>query len=190
MWRNFSEIELARNRAAASQMRANVSERDSLFLFGFGCDAGNIFGEGVHGGIGVTPRIDQFFGVEIAYQCCNFCNFEAGGARRNQQTNSKLDRWNRFDQATVDDDFEKLEITFAGDPRSEWHEGGCSVRPALRQSSSRAEEICAGVALFEFEQDLVIERFYGAGEKQAAVRASVGRASAWRSKCSTFIVTS
>src|SRR5258708_19402809 len=32
MWRNFSEIGLARNRAAASQMRANVSERDSLLF--------------------------------------------------------------------------------------------------------------------------------------------------------------
>ena len=86
MWRNFSEIELACNRAAASQMRANVSERDSLFFSAVGDDAGNIFGESVHGGIGVAPRVDQFFGVEIADQGCDFWKFEQARARGNQQT--------------------------------------------------------------------------------------------------------
>ena len=54
------------------------------FLFGFGDDVRNIFGEGVHLGIRVTPGIYEFFGIEVADECRDFRKFEEARAGWNQ----------------------------------------------------------------------------------------------------------
>jgi hypothetical protein len=79
-----------------------------------------------------------------------------------------LNGWNGCDQIAVGDGFEQVEIIFAGGPGSERNKGRLQGEVCIVAEVESAEEISPGVTLFQFQEDLVVERFDGAGDEQAA----------------------
>ena len=68
-----------------------------------------------------------------------------------------MNGWNGCDEVAVGDDFEEIEIIFAGGPRSERNESRLERETGVITKIERAEEVVAAVAFFQFEQDLIVE---------------------------------
>ena len=113
----------------------------------------------------MTPRVDQFFGVEMADGGGDFREFQETRARWNQQTDRQLDRRNRFDQIILSDGFDKIEITFASGPWSKRNECGLQREARIAAEFKRAKKISACVALFQFEQNLIVQGLDSAGHE-------------------------
>ena len=128
----------------------------------------NIFSKRVECGIGVAPWIDELFGIERSDESCDFGEFEKARARWNQQADRELyGRYGR-DEIAIGDGFEKIEVARARSPWREWDKGWLQREGSVVAKIESTEEICAGVTLFEFKKDVIIEKFDGAGDKQAA----------------------
>ena len=66
------------------------------------------------------------------------------------------------------DRFKEPKIIFPSGPGREGDECGLQREARVAAEIERAKKIGAGVTFFKFEQNFVIERFDGAGEKEAA----------------------
>jgi len=139
-----------------------------LFLFGSGDDMRNIFGKRVECGIGVAPRIEELFGIELSDESCDFRKFEKARAGWNQQADRELNGGYGRDEIMIGNGFEKIEVARARSPWREWDKGWLQREGSVVAKIESTEEICAGVTLFEFKKDVIIEKFDGAGDKQAA----------------------
>lgn len=128
----------------------------------------NIFGKRVECGIGVAPWIDELFGIKLFDQGCDFGKFEKARARWNQQADRELNGRYGRDEITIGNGFKKIEVARACGPGREWDKGRLQREAGVVAEIESTEEICAGVTLFEFKKDAIIERFDGAGDKQAA----------------------
>jgi len=76
----------------------------------------------------------------------------------------------------VGNGLKQVEIIFARGPGSEGNESWLQREAGVATEFECAEEVAAGVALFQFEEDFVIERFDCAGDEQAT-----GACESWQS---------
>ncbi len=128
----------------------------------------NIFSKRVECGIGVAPRIEELFCIKLFDESRDFGKFEKARAGWNQQADRELNGGYGRDEIAIGNGFEKIEVARAGNPWCEWDKGRLQREGSVVAKIESTEEICAGVTLFEFKKDVIIERFDGAGDKQAA----------------------
>src|SRR6266704_1046955 len=147
----------------------------------------NIFSKRVECGIGVAPWIDEFFGIEPSDESCDFGEFEKARARWNQQADRELyGRYGR-DEITIGDGFEKIEVARARSPWREWDKGRLQRETSVVAKIESTEEIYASVTLFEFKKDVIVERFDGARDKQAASARECGKSASVAEKVFDFL---
>ena len=116
----------------------------------------------------MAPRIEEFLCIKLPDERCDFGKFEKTRARWNQQADRELNGGYGRDEISIGNGFEKIEVARARSPWREWDKGRREREGSVVAKIESTEEIRAGVPLFEFTKDVVIERFDGAGDKQAA----------------------
>ena len=128
----------------------------------------NIFSKRVECGIGVAPRIEELFCIKLFDESRDFGKFEKARAGWNQQADRELNGGYGRDEIAIGNGFEKIEVARAGSPWREWDKGRLQREGSVVAKIESTEEICAGVTLFEFTQNMVVKRFYGAGDEETA----------------------
>ena len=146
----------------------------------------NIFSKRVECGVGVAPWIDELFGIERSDESCDFGEFEKARARWNQHADRELNGGHGRDEITIGDGFEKIEVARARSPWREWDKRRLQRETSVVAKIESTEEIYASVTLFEFKKDVIVERFDGAGDKQAASARECGKSASVAEKVFDF----
>ena len=146
----------------------------------------NIFSKRVECGIGVAPWIDELFGIERSDESCDFGKFEKARAGWNQQADRELNGGYGRDEIAIGNGFEKIEVARARSPWREWDKGRLQRETSVVAKIESTEEIYASVTLFEFKKDVIVERFDGARDKQAASARECGKSASVAEKVFDF----
>ena len=116
----------------------------------------------------MLPGINEFFRIKFADGRGDFGEFEQPRARGNEQANRELNGRDGGDQIAIRNELEQVEITGASGPRSECNESRLQGQAGVIAKIDGTKKIGAGVTLFEFTQNLVVKRLYGAGDEETA----------------------
>ena len=144
-------------------------------LFACGRNFLELFTQGLHGRVGVLPRVNEGLGIEWADEPAHFVQLEQLRARWNEQANSELNRSNGFDQIETMELLEKVETAFHGGPWRKRDKSRLESEACAETVLDDAEEIRARVVFVELAQHGIIEGFDGRNYEKTARLAQSGQ---------------